>query len=264
MMEFVDSHAHLTYEPFEGRLDQILDQAALVGVTRILTIGTDCMDSLRAVAIAKEYENRIFASIGVHPHEAKDYSPADIDDMSRIIEDGSVVAVGETGLDYHYEHSPRDRQRAIFEAQLQLARRYSIPAIIHCRDAFDDCLSILANFQPEPGKVIIHCYSGNVDQARTLLDMGVLLSFSGTVTYKKSEDIQASAKFAPLDRILVETDCPYLSPEPKRSIKPNEPALVVHTAWKIAELKQVALEEIAAATTANFTRCFLDNKPMFI
>ncbi len=256
-MDFVDSHAHLTYEPFDGQIDVILEKASQAGVKQILTIGTDLMDSLKAVAMAKEYEGIVLAAIGVHPHEAKDYSAVDILDMGRIIEDGSVIAVGETGLDYYYDTSPRDKQIEIFQAHLELSRKYSIPAIIHCRDAFDDCLGVLKEFAPEPNQVVFHCYSGDLETTKKVLDLGALISFSGTLTFKNAQDIQASAGYAPLDRVMVETDSPYLSPEPHRNIKPNEPSLVVHTAAKLAEIKQVALEEVAEKTTANFNKYFL-------
>ncbi len=256
-MQFVDTHAHLTFEQYEGKLDHFVTQAAEAGVGRIVTVGTDLLDSLKAVAIAKEYQDVIYAVIGVHPHDAASNSPQDIDDMGRIIEDGSVIAVGETGLDYYYDLSPKAAQQEIFRSHLTLARKYSVPVIIHCRDAFDDCIGIIKEFGPQPEEVIFHCYSGGLKETKELMDLGVIFSFSGTVTFKKSSEIQESAVYLPMDRIMLETDSPYLSPEPKRNVKPNEPALVIHTAAKLAELKGCKLEEIASATTANFERVML-------
>lgn len=253
-MQFVDSHAHLTYEPYQGQIDSVIAKARQVGVNHIMTIGTDLLDSIKAVALAKHYSGIISAAIGIHPHEAEKFSPADISDMGRIVEEGSVVAIGETGLDYYYDFSPKNRQIDLFQAQLELARKYSLPVIIHCRDAFDDCLAILNDFHPEPQKVIFHCYSGDQAITKKVLDLGALISFSGTITFKKSNDIQASAIYAPLNRIMIETDSPYLSPAPHRSVKPNEPTLVIHTAAKLAELKQIPLEDIAKATTDNFKK----------
>ncbi len=249
-MEFIDTHSHLTYDNFAGRVDQVIARAADVGVKRIITVGTDYNDSCAAVQLAGKYDN-LYAAVGIHPHEAENFTVNDIERYSEFISNDYVLAIGETGLDYYYDHSPRQQQKDIFQAQLAFAQKHSLPVIIHCRDAFDDCLGILNEFSPKPDSVIFHCYSGDPDITRKVLDLGCLISFAGTVTFKKAPEIQASAVFAPLDRIMVETDSPYLSPEPKRSVKPNEPALVVHTAAKIAELKQIELQIVAQVTTDN-------------
>ena len=249
-MEFIDTHSHLTYDNFAGQIELVIARAKDVGVCRIITVGTDYTDSQAAVKLAGEYEN-IYAAVGIHPHEAENFSIKDVEKYSEFTDKDRVLAIGETGLDYYYDHSPRLQQKEIFQAQLELARKHSLPAIIHCRDAFEDCLSILRDFGPEPDTIIFHCYSGDPEITRQVLDLGCLLSFAGTVTFKKAPEIQASAVYAPLDRIMVETDSPYLSPAPKRSIKPNEPALVVHTAAKIAELKNVDLKTVAQVTTQN-------------
>ena len=249
-MEFIDTHAHLTYDDFDGQIEQIISRASDVGVNRIITVGTDFDDSRAAVNLAGKYEN-IYAVVGIHPHEAEKFSVKDVESYSEFMGIDQVVAIGETGLDYYYDHSPRQQQKEIFLAQLTFAKKHSLPVIIHCRDAFDDCLGILNDISPDPDTVIFHCYSGDPGITRKVLDLGCLISFAGTVTFKKAPEIQASAVFAPLDRILIETDSPYLSPAPKRSVKPNEPALVVHTAAKIAELKNIDLKSVAQVTTNN-------------
>ena len=255
-MEFIDTHSHLTYDNFAGQLDEVISRASNVGVKRIITVGTDFEDSQAAVKLANEYDN-IYAIVGIHPHEAEKYAVADVENYAGFIADAKVVGIGEMGLDYFYEHSPRQQQKDIFVAQLELARKHSLPAIIHCRDAFDDCLGILKDFNPEPNSIVFHCYSGDPDITRIVLDLGCLLSFAGTVTFKKAPEIQASAEYAPLDRIMIETDSPYLSPAPKRSIKPNEPSLVIHTAAKIAEIKGIDLSVVAQATTQNCRKYIL-------
>ena len=162
-----------------------------------------------------------------------------------------VVALGEMGLDYHYDFSDRASQRRVFAEQLELAEEMGLPAVVHCREAFEDVLGIWRERGREDGGVVFHCFSGGCDEARAVLDGGGWISFTGTITFRNAGELQEVARYVPLERILLETDCPYLSPEPKRNVKPNEPALLVHTAEKLAELRGVPVEEIAQATVAN-------------
>jgi TatD DNase family protein len=251
----VDSHCHLDDKRFADDLDAVLDRAAEAGVTRILTIGTgdgppgiDC-----AVRIADRY-SQVYASIGVHPHDASKVTPQTYDELSTLAANPKVIAFGEIGLDYHYDFSPREIQREVFIEQLKLARALGLPITIHTREAWDDTMSILqSNWQ---GEGILHCFTGDAAQAQQALAMGFHLSYGGVLTFKTADSVREAARITPDDRLLIETDAPYLAPVPYRG-KRNEPSMMVETLRKLAEVRGSTPEAIAALTAANFERLCL-------
>jgi TatD DNase family protein len=251
----IDSHCHLDDNRFADDLDAVLDRAAAVGVNRILTIGTGNgpPEIDRAVRLAERYP-QIYASIGVHPHDASKVTPPTYDDLRALAAHPKVVAFGEIGLDYHYDFSPREIQREVLIEQLKLAREVNLPITIHTREAWDDTMSILQEHWSGPG--IMHCFTGDPPQAQQALNMGFHLSYGGVLTFKTAENVRESARITPPDRLLIETDAPYLAPIPHRG-KRNEPAMMVETARKLAEVRGATAEAIAALTTANFERLCL-------
>lgn len=251
----IDSHCHLDDKRFAEDLDAVLDRAAAAGITRILTIGTgDGPPEIdRAVRLAERYP-QISASIGIHPHDAAKATPQTYDDMRALASHPKVVAFGEIGLDYHYDFSPREVQREVFVEQLKLARDVDVPITIHTREAWDDTVALLREHWRGPG--IFHCFTGGPEQAGEALALGFHLSYGGVLTFKTAEDVRESARITPGDRLLVETDAPYLAPIPHRG-KRNEPAMMVETVRKLAEIRETTPEAIAALTTANFERLCL-------
>jgi TatD DNase family protein len=252
---FIDSHCHLDDKRFADDLDAILDRAAAAGVTRILTIGTGNgpPEIDRAVKLADRYP-QIYASIGVHPHDASKVTPQTYDDLRALANHPKVLVFGEIGLDYHYDFSPREIQREVFIEQLKLARAVDLPITIHTREAWEDTMSILREHWSGPG--IMHCFTGDPPQAQQALNMGFHLSYGGVLTFKTAENVRESARITPPDRLLIETDAPYLAPIPHRG-KRNEPAMMVETARKLAEVRGTTPDAIAALTTANFERLCL-------
>ncbi|HWE52434.1 MAG TPA: TatD family hydrolase [Bryobacteraceae bacterium] len=256
---FVDSHCHLDDKRFAEDLNAVLDRAMAAGVTKMLSIGTgdgppgiDC-----AVKIADRYE-AVYASIGVHPHDAVKATPQTFDDLRALAQNPKVIAFGEIGLDYHYDFSPREVQREVFVTQLKLARELNLPIVIHTREAWADTMEILRRHGSAPG--IMHCFTGDPAQAQEALDLGLHLAFGGAVTFKTADQIRESARITPADRLLLETDAPYMAPVPHRG-KRNEPAFMTGTAAKLAELRGATPEHIAAVTTANFERLIHDREP---
>jgi TatD DNase family protein len=251
----IDSHAHLDFPDFQPDLEALLSRALQAGVDRILAVGSgtgpgtlDC-----ALRLAEKFP-ALDASVGIHPHEAHLAEEQDYRFLEQLANHKKVVAWGEIGLDYHYDHSPREVQRVVFEKQLELAARWDLPAIIHTREAEEDTLAILAEkWKGRQG--VMHCFSGSLQLAEAALDMGFHLSFSGILTFPKAGDVRRIAARVPLDRLLVETDAPYLAPVPWRG-KRNEPAFIVETAKSLAELKGLSLEEISSITSANYSRLF--------
>jgi TatD DNase family protein len=252
----IDSHCHLTSGRFKGRVQEIVEQARSEGVRAMVSAGADLADSAAAVELAKQHVD-VFCSAGVHPHEAKDAPPEYIAQLRQIVATGAdkCVAVGEIGLDYHYEYSPRQVQQRVFVEQLQLAGELGKPAIVHTREAAADTLAILAPFA---GKLsaVIHSFTGDGDEVRRFLDQGWLIGFAGIVTYKNAGLNREAARLVPADRILAETDAPYLSPEPVRRVFPNVPAHVVHTVRFLAELRGESFEALAEHTTRNAVKLF--------
>ena len=245
---WTDSHCHIPYGSVG--IDAI-DEAAAAGVGRIITVGTDAAQSAAALEVARGHAN-VWATIGLHPHDASQ----GLDDVERLLASrgGEVVAVGECGLDYHYDHSPRAVQREAFAAQVRLAHERDLALVIHTREAWDHTFDIL-RAEGVPARTVFHCFTGGPDEARRCLAVGASLSFSGIVTFKTADDVRAAAAMAPLDRILVETDAPFLTPVPLRGT-PNHPALVTLVGAAVAEAKGVAVGEVEAATWANTARLF--------
>jgi len=252
----VDSHCHLDDKRFTEDLDAVLDRAAAAGVTRILTIGTgDGPPEIdRAVRLAERYP-QVFASVGVHPHDAAKVTPQTYDDLRALVAHAKVIAFGEIGLDYHYDFSPREVQREVFIEQLRIAQAANLPVTIHTREAWDDTMSILR--EHHSGSGVMHCFTGDPAQAREALALGFHLSYGGVLTFRTAENVRDSARITPADRLLIETDAPYLAPIPHRG-KRNEPAMMIETARKLAEVRETTVEGIAGLTTANFDRLFPD------
>jgi TatD DNase family protein len=242
MPGFTDSHCHID-DRLPGGADAAVADARAAGVTRMITVGCDEASSRTAIEMAARFDD-VFATVGVHPHDAKD-GMAFVEDL---LSAPKVVAVGECGLDYHYDHSPRDVQREVFAAQIALARRHDAPLVIHTREAWDDTFDIL-RAEGAPARTVFHCFTGGPEEARRCLDLGAFISFSGIVTFKSATDVQEAAVLCPDDRLLVETDSPYLAPVPHRG-KPNRPALVTVVAEALAALRGQTSERVAASTTA--------------
>jgi TatD DNase family protein len=254
----VDSHCHLDDAVFDEDRDEVLQRAREAGVGRFLAIGTGGgpPDLEVATRLAERYEP-VYATVGIHPHDAAKADVASLDRLAELCGHPKVVAVGEIGLDYHYDNSPREKQREVFVDQMQIARQAGKPIVIHTRDAWEDTMELLStHWQPGGLSGIMHCFSGDAGQAAEALELGFLISFAGVVTFRRAETLRAAAAAVPLDRLLVETDAPYLTPEPYRKIRRNEPRYVVETARKVAEVRAVEYEELAAATSRNFCALF--------
>ena len=250
----IDSHCHLDDSKFEEDREQTIQRALDAGVDRLLAIGTGNgpPDLEVAIRLAEKYPF-LYATVGVHPHDASKATDETWKRLEQLAAHPKVLAIGEIGLDYHYDFSPRPVQRTAFEMQLGLARAAGKPVVIHTREAWDDTLALLRSCD---GGGIMHCFTGDAAQARQALDLGFHLSFGGVLTFPKAEAVREAARLAPEDRILVETDCPYLAPVPHRG-KRNEPAFMVETVRRLAEVRGVTAEHIAAVTTRNFERLCL-------
>ena len=274
---FVDSHCHIDGPDYDADREEVIARAREAGVTTMLNVGTGDPHSgafERAVALAEQHPE-IYCAIGVHPHDAKLFDEAAqqrLIDLAKV--SSRVVAWGEIGLDYHYDHSPRDVQRDVFRRQLGIARELNLPVVIHSRAADEDTIAILREELSGLGVTgvspvehaqdaratvsrtgVLHCFGGTLQMAEQAIELGFFVSFAGNLTFKKADDLRAIARALPLDRLLVETDCPYLTPVPFRG-KRNEPARVVETAKFLAGLKDVAPEEVARVTSENFARLF--------
>jgi len=248
-MELIDTHCHLTFEQLASDIDAVIERSIAAGVTSWITVGTDPDQNQKAIALAKKFDN-MYAAIGIHPHDAKDVTDQALRQLNALAQNKKVVAIGETGLDFHYDHSPRDQQADVFAKHLQLAGELALPVIIHSREAFDETMKILEQAGPDLKKVVFHCFSGSPEQAKIVLDKGFYISFTGVVTFRNAEKTRQAAELVPLDRLMLETDCPYMSPEPMRKQRTNEPALMFHTAKFLADLKQIPFPDFAAAATA--------------
>ncbi len=249
---WIDSHCHIHDERIPDGPDGAVAAAAAMGVDTLVTVGCDRATSLAAIDVASRHD-RVFATVGLHPHDAVN----GVDTILDLIEAPPVgrkpiVAIGEAGLDYYYDHSERDLQKQAFAAQIQLAHRHALPLVIHTRDAWDDTFDIL-DAEGIPHHTIFHCFTGGPDEARRCLDRGAVLSFSGIVTFPNAADVQDAARLCPLDSMLVETDSPYLAPVPQHGQK-NRPAWVPHVGQFIADLREMSVAEVAAITAANTRR----------
>jgi TatD DNase family protein len=256
-MDLIDSHAHIDVPQFEEDREAMLERARAAGVNTILAIGVgpgpEKLDA--AIPYAEAYD-WIYTTVGVHPHEAKEVTRAHLETLARLAQHPKVIAWGEIGLDYFYDHSPREVQKKVFREQMELAQSAKLPVIIHCRDAWSDCLAMLEeHWEPTGLGGVLHCFTSTVADARRGVEMGFLVSFTGNLTFPKAQNIRDVAKELPLENILIETDSPYLAPQVFRG-KRNEPAYVSEVAKALANVRDLGTEEVAAVTAENFRRFF--------
>lgn len=249
---FFDSHAHLDDDRFSPDRKKVINSLKKNGVDFYINVGADMLSSEKSIKLAEEYDF-IYASVGVHPHDAASLAEEDMARLKKMLAHKKVVALGEIGLDYFYDNSPRDIQKKWFIRQLQIAKETDMPVIIHCRDAVGECMDIIRKSEHKKG--VMHCFSGSAETAEELADMGWYVSFSGSVTFKNAEKLRRAASAVPLDRLMIETDSPYLSPEPVRGTR-NTPQNVRYVAEKIAEIKQISVEEVAKITFENAKKFF--------
>ncbi|MEW6663267.1 MAG: TatD family hydrolase [Bacillota bacterium] len=250
----IDTHAHLNDKEFKNDLPLVLERAGQMGITHILNVGYNLEASRQSVRLAETYPN-VYAAVGFHPHDAKNFSSAALEELRKLAKGCKVLAIGEMGLDYFRDLSPRPVQQEAFRQQIALAREMKLPIIVHDRDAHADTVALLRQEKAAEVGGVMHCFSGSWEMARQCLNMGFYISLAGPVTYKNAHTPKEVARLVPLDRLLIETDAPYLTPEPHRG-KRNEPAYVLAVAKQIAEIRKVSLQELAAATTANAKRLF--------
>jgi TatD DNase family protein len=255
---FVDSHAHIDGQEFDADRGEVIERAQAAGVSIILNVGTGDPHSgafERAVELGKAYDS-VYTAIGTHPHDARLYDDAAEQNIKNLINNNHVIAWGEIGLDFHYDNSPRNVQLEVFKRQLRAARECDLPVVIHTREAEAETIEILkTEYEGASRRGVFHCFSGSMDLAERAIEIGFMISFSGIVTFKKADGLREVAKQVPLDRLLIETDCPYLTPIPYRG-KRNEPAYVVEVACCLATLHGVDVEDMARITTENFKRFF--------
>jgi TatD DNase family protein len=259
----IDTHCHLTSPDLLPRLPAVLAAAHGAGVGRMILVAVNVADARVAVGLLARWPELALV-LGVHPHEAGRCDEDELRELTGMLRGAGIppavrariVGVGETGLDFHYDFAPRARQEQVFRAQLALAEENDVAVVIHARESEGQVCDILAEYPKLAGRVVFHCFSGDRALAQRALDLGCHLSFTGVVTFKKAAIIQDAARFAPADRIMVETDAPYLSPEPMRKVRPNEPALLVHTARFLAELRGMTFDALAATSSANAERFF--------
>ena len=254
-MKLIDTHAHLTFEELENQIDDVLARSVEAGVTRWITVGTDKEHNEKVLLLVGRHEN-LWAGLGYHPHCASDITDADMELLKKQAHDAKVVALGECGLDYYYMNSAAESQKPIFRQHLDIAAELQKPVIVHTREAFEDTMNILDEYAGKLKNVVIHCYGGDAEQTQAVLNRGFYISFTGTVTFKRSEALREVAKMIPLDRLMIETDCPYISPHPVRNIRPNEPALLIHTAQCLADLHGVSIEDFAQIVTKTSEQFF--------
>ncbi|PIE02187.1 MAG: hydrolase TatD [Acidobacteria bacterium] len=251
----IDSHSHIYTKPFQSDRAEVIERARSAGITQLLQVGCNLEESLAVVQLAEQTAG-IYAAIGVHPHDADTWSPEVQNQLDKLMAHPKVLAFGEIGLDFFYDNSPREQQKTAFEEQLQFVIQHSrpVPVVIHTRDAEEETLDILKR-NPVPKGGHVHCYTGTMDTARSILEMGFHLGFTGVITFKKAAALREVVAMTPLNRLLIETDSPYLSPMPFRG-KRNEPARVIHIAEQIAEIKQIPLQKVLEQTTRNFKNLY--------
>jgi TatD DNase family protein len=259
-IDLIDTHCHFNHEKFasEGGVNEVeaaIARASEAGVNRMLVVGFDLDSSQLAVDLANQY-SCLYAAVGIHPHDSKHYDSASEDKLKEWAQDPRVVAIGEIGLDYHYDFSPREAQYAAFRAQLRVAEETGLPIILHCREAYADLLDLLEDSKPPEVNAVMHCWAGTPEEASRAVELGCYLGFGGVLTFKNADINRDSARLAPLDRLLVETDAPYLAPVPYRG-KRNEPAYTRLVAEKLAEIREIPLDELAKASTQNAGKIFL-------
>lgn len=250
----IDTHCHLNSERFAGDVQSAVDRAAAAGVEKMLVVGYDLPSSRLAVQLADVHPGVICAVVGVHPHDARNWSAEAAAEVRQLAAHLAVVAIGEIGLDFHYDFSTPEEQYAPFREQLALAREAGLPVVVHCREAYPETLAVLAE-AGEPVAGVMHCWGGSDLEAARCVELGMHLGFGGTLTFKNADQVRACARAAPLDRILLETDAPYLAPVPYRGQR-NEPAYVVEVAKRLAELRETTVEAVDETTTTNALRLF--------
>jgi TatD DNase family protein len=255
-MGLIDSHAHLTDPSLIEQVDDVLARAAEAGVDRVLSVGVTIEDARDVLAVAERFPDQVRAIIGIHPHEAGKVSRRDLDLLRELIQHPLVVALGEIGLDYHYNFAEPETQQAVFVEQLEVAVQFDLPVVIHSREAFRDTVRLLVNHDMVGRPVVFHCFGGSVDDYSLLAAHTWRASFTGVVTFKNAVATQEVARAVPSDELMVETDCPYLSPVPVRGRKPNEPAYLEHIARFLAELRDTEYETIVTQTSAATERFF--------
>lgn len=255
-MGLIDSHAHLTYPPFVRRVPEVLQRCRDAGVEQVITVGTDLADARQAVALAENHSTRIHVAAGFHPHEAGKVTDEDLAAMVELWAHPKVVALGEMGLDYHYDFAERDAQRTVFGRQLAEAADRPEPVVIHSREALDDTIRILVAHGFAQRPMVFHCFTGTAEEAERIATHGWRISFTGVVTFRRSDELREIARAYPMDKLMVETDAPYLSPEPVRNQRPNEPAFVAHTARFLAALRGEPFEAFAEQTARNTREFF--------
>lgn len=249
----IDTHCHLSYPALLNDLEGVLQRAADAGVTRMITIGTKLADCRSSLELAGRYP-QVNCAVGVHPHHAEETGEEELAEVIAMFADPRVSAAGEMGLDYHYEFSPREAQRTVFRRQLDGARQAGRPLVLHCREANDECLAILKEHGGFAG--VFHCFTGTMDEAKRILDAGYSIGITGIVTFKNAQYLRDIVRIVPADRLLVETDAPYLAPEPQRRQKNNEPSLIRHTYTAIARERAVSVAVLEGQTAANAVRLF--------
>lgn len=249
----IDSHAHLDKEQFDLDREYIIEHLERNGIELLVNVGADMESSIESVKLAQKYHN-IYAVVGVHPHSAKDMTSESLDELEKLSKNPKVVAIGEIGLDYHYDNSPRDVQRQAFRDQIKLAKKLDLPIVVHSREADEDTLEILKE-EKDGLRGIMHCFSSDRLMMEEYLDLGFFISLAGPVTFKKTDELKEVAKLVPIEKLLVETDAPYLAPSPYRG-KRNEPMYVKYTAALIADLKGMTIEDLSLQTRKNTKEIF--------
>ncbi|MBU0502007.1 MAG: TatD family hydrolase [Candidatus Margulisbacteria bacterium] len=252
---YIDTHAHLTFPQFKDDLGQVIERAKKAGLEAIINIalGNEALE--QSLQIAQKYPGYVFTAFGLHPHEAKDCTNEIFDTTKKLAAQKKIIAVGEMGLDYFYKHSPIEVQQEVFRQFLRLAQELDLPAIVHIREATSDAIKILKAENKGDLRGILHCFGGDMELGKVALDMDLLVSFTGTITFPKANQVREAAKQIPLDKIMIETDCPFLAPQTFRGQR-NEPSYVVEVAKKLAEVKDISLDEVAKQTTSNVKEFF--------
>ena len=251
----IDSHCHLDHEPLLSNLDDIIKRSKIVGISKVLTICTTLNSFIKIKEIIKRDE-MIYGTYGIHPHEVKNNKVTSGLIIKEITDNKKIIGIGETGLDFYYNHSEKSEQISSMEEHIEASIKLNIPLIVHSRNAEKETLEIFNNYKNEMMKILMHCFTGSKDFAIKLLDLNAYFSASGIITFKKSFELQETFKFIPLKKILIETDSPFLAPEPNRG-KKNEPSFIKYTAEKLAKIKEIHTEELVKATSLNFNSLFI-------
>lgn len=252
---YIDTHAHLTFPEFEIDRPEVIERAKAARVEAIINIALDDDSIKRSLKLSKEYPDFIFTGAGLHPHEASEWNDSTYQKFTALAKEHKIIAIGETGLDYHYKLSSVDQQKKVFRSFLQMAQELDLPAVIHSREAVQDTINIIREENKGKLKGVLHCFAGDLELQKAALELGLLISFTNNITYPKADIIRKAAETTPLDRIMIETDCPFLSPQAFRGQR-NEPAYVIKVAEKIAEVKGLTVEAVAIATTENARKLF--------